>query len=78
VRLRIGVYLYEKIVLCNVFWQNMFSNLAYVLSSKKGVAGLEDLLFYTITQGKEKLSVARFLTVSCSRVTVLSTLCVCV
>jgi len=56
----------------------MFSNLAYVLSSKKGVAGLEDLLFYTITQGKEKLSVARFLTVSCSRVTVLSTLCVCV
>ncbi|KAK7145908.1 hypothetical protein R3I93_013592 [Phoxinus phoxinus] len=30
--------------------------------SKKVVAGLEDLLFYTITQGKEKLSVARFLT----------------
>ncbi|XP_056108378.1 glutaminase kidney isoform, mitochondrial [Rhinichthys klamathensis goyatoka] len=30
--------------------------------SKKGVAGLEDMLFYTITQGKEKLSVARFLT----------------
>lgn len=47
----------------------------YVSSSKKVVAGLEDLLFYTITQGEEKLSVARFLAVSCSRVTELMTLC---
>ncbi|XP_016397783.1 glutaminase kidney isoform, mitochondrial-like isoform X2 [Sinocyclocheilus rhinocerous] len=29
--------------------------------SNKVVAGLEDLLFYTITQGEEKISVARFL-----------------
>ncbi|XP_065102894.1 glutaminase liver isoform, mitochondrial [Paramisgurnus dabryanus] len=29
--------------------------------SKKVVTGLEDLLFYTITQGEEKISVARFL-----------------
>lgn len=38
--------------------------LSCVLSSKKVVSGLEDLLFYTITQGEEKISVARFLTVS--------------
>ncbi|TRY94179.1 hypothetical protein DNTS_030539 [Danionella cerebrum] len=30
--------------------------------SKKVVSGLEDLLFYTITQGEEKISVTRFLT----------------
>ncbi|XP_056586005.1 glutaminase liver isoform, mitochondrial [Triplophysa dalaica] len=29
--------------------------------TKRVVAGLEDLLFYTITQGEEKISVARFL-----------------
>uniref|UniRef100_A0A8C2I3Z4 glutaminase n=1 Tax=Cyprinus carpio TaxID=7962 RepID=A0A8C2I3Z4_CYPCA len=29
--------------------------------SKKTVSGLEDLLFYTITQGEEKISVGRFL-----------------
>uniref|UniRef100_A0A8C1QWC3 glutaminase n=1 Tax=Cyprinus carpio TaxID=7962 RepID=A0A8C1QWC3_CYPCA len=39
----------------------MFSVLFCVLSSNKVVAGLEDLLFYTITQGEEKISVARFL-----------------
>uniref|UniRef100_A0A673HN74 glutaminase n=1 Tax=Sinocyclocheilus rhinocerous TaxID=307959 RepID=A0A673HN74_9TELE len=39
----------------------MFSVLFCVLRSNKVVAGLEDLLFYTITQGEEKISVARFL-----------------
>uniref|UniRef100_A0A8C1AKS9 glutaminase n=2 Tax=Cyprinus carpio TaxID=7962 RepID=A0A8C1AKS9_CYPCA len=34
---------------------------AATYSSNKVVAGLEDLLFYTITQGEEKISVARFL-----------------
>uniref|UniRef100_A0A8C2A1Z9 glutaminase n=1 Tax=Cyprinus carpio TaxID=7962 RepID=A0A8C2A1Z9_CYPCA len=31
------------------------------MNSKKTVSGLEDLLFYTITQGEEKISVGRFL-----------------
>ncbi|KAG1973685.1 glutaminase liver isoform, mitochondrial [Pimephales promelas] len=42
--------------------QHVIAEMDPATYSKKGVAGLEDLLFYTITQGKEKLSVARFLT----------------
>lgn len=44
----------------------MFSVLFCVLSSNKVVAGLEDLLFYTITKGEENISVTRFLAVSCT------------
>lgn len=45
-----------------------------VLRTKRVVAGLEDLLFYTITQGEEKISVARFLAVSSTnKVTLLMT-----
>lgn len=59
----------------------MFSALFCVLSSNKVVAGLEDLLFYTITQGEQKISVARFLAVSWTnshRVLMQLCLCMCV
>ncbi len=46
------------------FGSNMFSVMFCVLSSNKVVAGLEDLLFYTITQGEDNISVTRFLAVS--------------
>uniref|UniRef100_A0A672M660 glutaminase n=1 Tax=Sinocyclocheilus grahami TaxID=75366 RepID=A0A672M660_SINGR len=44
-----------------VLGKTLFSVLFCVLNSKKTVSGLEDMLFYTITQGEEKISVGRFL-----------------